>query len=520
MQPRRGTDKMKILAIDDLVKRVNNLKGQGRKIVHCHGCFDLMHPGHIKYFQAAKKMGDILLVTVTPDIYVDKGPGRPVFNEGLRAESIAALECVDFVAINQWPTAEETLRLLRPDIYVKGQEFEKLQDRTGKIQKEAAVAKEIGARLCFTHGAVFSSTALINSHPEIIENFLNIYSQEVKGFLKDFSKKYNFSEIKEKINSLSGLRVMLVGDGIIDEYHYCEALGKSAKANLVVNKYLGHEVFAGGAFAIANHLSGLCSEIELVSLLGNDPAREDFVRKSLKPNIKSRFFYRQDSPTVTKKRYINQYLNQKMFEVNFLDESYISARLESEVVKYLKASLPRYDLVLVSDFGHGFITDKVIQVIERLAVKFAVNTQINAANAGYNMITKYHKPAYVCLDEPELRLAAQERFADIECVAKKVLKNAGADCLIVTLGKKGSLGINKNKELNRTPVFSSKVIDTVGAGDAFFAFTAPCVAQNMPLDLVSFIGNAVGALAVQIVCNKKPVEKYELFEFIHTLLRR
>ncbi len=155
---------MKILKIEELAEKIAALKSEGKKIAHCHGCFDLMHPGHIKYFQAAKKMGDILIVTVTPDIYVDKGPDRPVFNENLRAESIAALECVDFVAINQWPTACETLRLLRPDIYVKGQEFENLEDKTGKIQKENAIVREIGAELKFTQEIVFSSTELISKY--------------------------------------------------------------------------------------------------------------------------------------------------------------------------------------------------------------------------------------------------------------------------------------------------------------------------------------------------------------------
>lgn len=155
---------MKIVDIEKLAHKIRNLKAEGKKIVHCHGCFDLMHPGHIKYFQAAKKMGDILVVTISPDIYVDKGPGRPVFNEVLRAESIAALECVDYVAINKWPTAEDTLRLLRPHIYVKGQEFEKLEDKTGKIQREYEVVKEIGAEVRFTHEVVFSSTNLLNKY--------------------------------------------------------------------------------------------------------------------------------------------------------------------------------------------------------------------------------------------------------------------------------------------------------------------------------------------------------------------
>ena len=155
---------MNIVELEELEETLRDLRSKGKKIVHCHGCFDLMHPGHIKYFQASKGMGDILVVTVTPDVYVDKGSGRPVFNQDLRAESIAALECVDYVAINKWQTAEETLRLLRPNIYVKGQEFENLEDKTGKIQREAEVVKEIGAEIRFTHEIVFSSTKLINQY--------------------------------------------------------------------------------------------------------------------------------------------------------------------------------------------------------------------------------------------------------------------------------------------------------------------------------------------------------------------
>lgn len=155
---------VKIVIIDELAHILHKLKSEGEKLVLCHGCFDLMHPGHIKHFQAAKEMGDILVVTVTPDVYVDKGPGRPAYNQGLRVESIAALECVDYVAINKWPTAEETLKLLRPDIYVKGQEFKDIEDKTGKIQKEYKLAKELGIEVKFTHEIVFSSTKLLNQH--------------------------------------------------------------------------------------------------------------------------------------------------------------------------------------------------------------------------------------------------------------------------------------------------------------------------------------------------------------------
>ena len=155
---------MKILKFEELAEKIEELKAQGKKIVHCHGCFDLMHPGHIKHFQAARNIGDILIVTLTPDKYVDKGADRPVFSQNLRAESIAALECVDYVTVNKWATAEETLRFLKPDYYVKGQEFENLKDETGKLQKEYEVLKEIGSEMRFTHEIVFSSTELLNKY--------------------------------------------------------------------------------------------------------------------------------------------------------------------------------------------------------------------------------------------------------------------------------------------------------------------------------------------------------------------
>lgn len=504
---------MKILSLEGLVKKVEACKKAKKVVVQSHGIFDLIHPGVIKHLDSAKSQGDILVVTVIKDKDVKRGPGRPIFPEGLRAENVASLLQVDYVAIVDDDRPFECVKRLKPNIFAKGHSIKEGDDKTKDFIFEEAKKLYLGQmRIHETDGFSLSSS-------EIMKNFLNIYPDEVKGFLKHFGKKYSLREITQRINELQKLKILLIGDGIIDEYHYCESLGRSAKAPLVVNRYIEHETFAGGAFAIANHIAGICSGVHLVSLLSSTSSREDFIRKCMKPNVSMNFFNREDGPTIVKKRYINRYSNQKMFEVNYLNDNYINENLEDEVIKYLKSVVSDYDLVLISDFGHGFITKKIIDVIQKNGVKFAVNTQTNAANAGYNMITKYRRPEYVCLDESELRWAAQERFADIEFVAKKIIKEIRGKSLIVTLGKYGSLGVNDSNQVNRTPVFSSRVVDTVGAGDAFFAFTAPCICYNMPLDLASFIGNAVGALAVQIVCNKKSVEKYELFEFINALLK-
>ncbi|MBI5048535.1 MAG: adenylyltransferase/cytidyltransferase family protein [Deltaproteobacteria bacterium] len=504
--------KNKILTLDEIIDKAKALKKEGKVVVQSHGVFDLIHPGIIKHLNHAKKLGDVLIVSVIKDKDVHRGPGRPIFPEAFRAENVASLEQVDYVCLVDNEMPFECIKMIQPDIFAKGQaaheKDRKIHERLFKEEKEFYSDK---CRIIETEGFSLSSSHIIN-------NFLDIYPEETKKFLSDFKKKYSFSDIADRINALKDLKVMVIGDGIIDEYHYCEPLGKSSKANLVVNKYLSHEVFAGGTFAVANHIAGLCDNINLVSLLGREDSREEFIAKNLKPNVKTKFFYRDDGPSVIKKRYIHEYLNQKLFEVCYMNDDFISGELERDIIDYLVSEVPQYDMIMVSNFGHGFITDNIIEAIKTHAKKIAVNAQTNAANVGYNLITRYDDPDYVCLDESELRLSAQEKHADIEQVAKKIANDIKADCLIVTLGKKGSFGVNHNS-FNRTPIFSHKVVDTVGAGDAFFAYTAPCYAKRVPLDMLSFIGNAVGAIAVQIVCNKKSVEKFELLEFINTILK-
>jgi rfaE bifunctional protein nucleotidyltransferase chain/domain len=213
-------DGEKVLSLAALTERVNGFRKEGLKVVHCHGVFDLLHIGHIRYFEQAGRLGDILVVTVTPDKFVDKGPHRPAFEENLRAEAVASLHCVDFVALNLWPTAEETLRMLRPDVYVKGAEFKNMNDITGKIAKEAEVVREVGAKLAFTEDIVFSSSHLINHH-------LSNYPKEIAQYLELFRNRYDVEEILDYLEQPAPTTVLVVGDTILDEYQHCSAIGKS-----------------------------------------------------------------------------------------------------------------------------------------------------------------------------------------------------------------------------------------------------------------------------------------------------
>ncbi len=503
----------KVLVLDKLVALVEKLKSAGKIVVQSHGVFDLIHPGVITHLNSARKQGDVLIVTIIKDKDVRRGPGRPIFPEKLRAENVASLEQVDYVCLVEDNIPFECVSKIVPDIFAKGKAYiERDQVIHEKIfceEKEIYLGKW---RIYETEGFSFSSSQIIN-------NFLELYPDETRLFLADFVKKYSFDYIHRTLNELRKLKVLIIGDGIIDEYHYCATMGKSPKSQLIVNKYLNHDIFAGGAFAIANHIAGLCDEVELLTVLGTEDSREDFVLENLKSNVRTKLFYRDDGPTVIKKRYLNNYNRQKLFEVNFINDSFVPSDCESRIIDYLQSIVAGFDLVLVSDFGHGLITDRIIKTIGELAKKVAVNTQTNGANAGYNLVTKYSNVSFICLDDPEARLATQLKYAEVRDVGEKLLLATQAEYLMITLGSEGSMCFTREGGVNHTPAFSSRVIDIIGAGDAFFSFAAPCFAFGMHVELFSFIGNAAGALAVQIVGNKKPVEKYELLEFIHTILK-
>ena len=505
--------KTKILLFDELADKIVELKAAGKVVVQSHGIFDLIHPGILMHLDDACSQGDVLIVTVIKDKDVRRGPGRPIFPEDMRARNAAALAKVDYFCIVNDASPFESVKTLRPNVLAKGQGYRgRHKDIHEKLEAEERGLYFDQISIHETRGFSFSSSTIVN-------NFLDIYSEETKQFIKEFNVKYGFNYVADRINELNNMKVLLIGDGIIDEYFYTEPMGRSAKANLVVNKYLSCEAFAGGAFAIANHLASFCGKVHLMSLIGELDTREEFIRQNLKPNVEVELFTRSETMTVIKKRYLQENNKQKLFEINYLHDVYISGDIEERIIENLKKQILDYDVVLISDFGHGFITENIVNCIKEAGVRFGVNAQTNGANAGFNLITKYSDPYFVCLDEAEVRLAMQERFMDVKDIIPTITNSISAQNMIVTLGNKGSIGINRDGIINTTPIFSSKVVDTVGAGDAFFSYTSSCLASGMPMDAVSFVGNAVGALAVQILGNKKAVEKHELLEFIHAVLK-
>jgi len=503
----------KIRKIDELAEILEKLRSRKKRIVCCHGVFDLLHIGHIRYFSQARQRGDILVVTITPDRYVDKGPDRPAFAEILRAEAVASLDCVDYVAINEWPTAEETLRRLRPDVYVKGSEYKDISsDRTGKIADEKKVVDEIGAELAFTEDIVFSSTNLIN-------RYLSSRPAEVDKYLKLFSQRHTLDDILKTVDRMRDLKVLVVGDIIIDEYQFCEAIGKSSKDPALVLKHESSDLFAGGVLAVANHIANFADSVSLVSVIGENEGHEEFIRSQLNGNISSRFFVQPCAPTIVKRRFVDGYSFNKLFEVYVMDDSGLPPEQDCEMCKCLQRRLEECDLVIAADFGHGAISRNAVQLLSKSQAFLAVNTQANAGNRGFHTITRYSRADYASIADHELKLETRNGGQTLREDMQDISETIGCHQFVVTLGRRGCAVYSRKGGFVKVPAFAGAVVDRVGAGDAFFAITSLASKLDVDNEVVGFLGNIAGSIAVEVIGNKKSIEKGNVEKYVTSLMK-
>ncbi len=240
------------------------LKKQNKTVALCHGVFDLVHPGHIVHLEQAKKMADVLVVSVTAAEYVRKGPGRPYFDDEMRMKFLAALECVDYVMLSEGYTVDDIVECVKPDIYVKGEEYARAEDDiTGKITEEKALVEKYGGHIRYTTGQTFSSTNLINTA-------LSGLSDEVRCYMEDFTTRYSMKEIRAFSEKAESLKVLVVGDIIIDKYTYCDVQGLMSKDMGYSARIQSSEEHLGGSVAIARHLSSFTDHVTLLSVMGDE----------------------------------------------------------------------------------------------------------------------------------------------------------------------------------------------------------------------------------------------------------
>lgn len=506
----------KIRPIEELGRIADAARRAGRTVVLAHGVFDLLHMGHVRHLEAARSKGDVVMVTITADAFVNKGPGRPVFNENLRAEMLASLEYVDWVGINHALTAEPVLNAVRPSVYVKGSDYRDASDDiTGKIVAERELVEAHGGHIFFTDDITFSSSTLIN-------RYLNIYEPSLQEYLDTIRKDGTLERLMDLIERVRDYRVLFVGDAIIDEYQYVVPMAKAGKENMIATLFQEQEAFAGGVFAAANHAASFCRNVDVLTCLGGSDSFEDLIRVSLKNNVGLSFVTNEIAPTTRKCRFVDTGYNmRKLFEVYFMHDAPIMGELAERLNRMLLERIDAYDAVVVTDFGHGLLTRSTIDLLAKRSRFLAVNTQTNSGNLGFNLINRYPRADYVCLDSPEARLATHDKHSDIaDIVAEQMPRLIDCPRVIVTQGKHGCMAYERGAGgVHKVPALTNTIVDTVGAGDAFFAVTAPLVAAGATMPEAAFLGNVAGAMKVGIVGHRSSVEKVAFLKFLTALLK-
>lgn len=506
----------KIVSKEEFKKNIRpRLKGENKTIALCHGVFDLVHPGHIIHLEQAREMADVLVVSITAARFVRKGPGRPYFNDEMRMRVLEALECVNYVMLSEGYTVDDIIESVEPDIYVKGQEYQKAgDDITGKITEEKELVEKHGGRLGFTSGQVFSSTKLINTA-------MSGLSDEVRHYMEDFGTRHTMKEIKDYAEKIEKLKVLVVGDVIIDKYTYCTVQGMMSKDMGYSARLSNSEEYLGGSVAITRHLATFTDDVTLMSIIGNEESMRLRLFDELADRVQLKLTYSSVFPTIVKHRYLSRNEKReeykKIFAINNIPEN---QKYEEEAYAAFKEKLREkitdYDAVFLCDFGHGLIDRETIDIVQKGAKYLVLNCQTNSTNKGLNIITKYTRADAFSLDQQELKLAFPEYALDERFSLQKLSEHLQGSGWL-TRGAKGAYEVCE-EWVRECPAFTLSVKDTIGAGDAFFAAAGIFAAAGAPVEIGTFIGNIGGALGANIVGNKDAVEKVNVLKYASTLL--
>jgi rfaE bifunctional protein nucleotidyltransferase chain/domain len=506
----------KILDFDEAAAIFDQERLAGRRVVQCHGTFDLIHPGHIVHLEEARALGDLLVVTVTDEKHVNKGPGRPCFNDALRARTLTALECVDYVVLIPHTAAVEAIRLVKPHVYCKGSEYEDASnDVTGNIHDDLTEVHAHGGEVRYIGSVVFSSTRLLNRHFDHIP-------EKVRSCCQKLATRTSAAEIRTMVDGFQNLRVLVLGDTIIDQYACLKVQGLTSKNRIISGRFLHQDTYLGGALAVVRHVKEFCSNVRFFSLLGTEPWVDELVAGALRPEEDATL--REESfTTVVKKRYVEPLLAgnelSKLFSINYLNDEAPPQAVQDRLFEAVRREMKQCDVVLLADFGHGLMQKKLRELVQEEAPFLVLNCQTNSNNHGFNIITRqYQRADAFSLDNQEMMLSCGTRHFDPDKELAAIAASFGAESAWFTRGNVMTHGFAKKSPPVHIPPLVTDVTDTVGAGDAFFSVAGLAAASRLSAEISTFLGQLAGAQAVNIVGNERPISKAALLKGVQSLL--
>lgn len=469
------------------------------KVSFISGNFNIIHAGHIRLFKYAKSISDYLVIGV----YSDKKSNEYVYiKEKFRLDAIKQLGLVDkVVLINK--SLKSTLKSIKPNFIIKGLEFQ------NNYNEEEEIIKNFNCEIIFSSGEIsFSSSELFN----------NIHNKKEK-IPYEYLQRHQISknDIHQVLNKFNELKVLTIGDLIIDEYIECNVAGLSRETDSVVYSFSDKKLYLGGSGIIAAHASQVASKSYLISICGNDD-EEKFAKKKLSEyGVKNKIFKSSFRKTIKKTRFIDSQ-NRNLFRLNHLNKIPSSDKMRSDIYSHVSKIIKNFDILILADFNYGLIDEKLISKLLVLARKHNVFVAADSqASSQFGNINKFKDVDLIAPTEYEARSALNDNSSGLIILSEKLRKITHVNNILLTQGKDGVFihKFNKTKNIHENdtlPPFNNNPIDTSGAGDSMLVAASLAMKIRNNLWEASIIGSLFASIQVSrkgnIPITKKNIENF------------
>ncbi len=496
------------------------LREAGLRLVQCHGCFDIVHPGHIRHLRQAKSLGDVLLVSITGDDTMKKGTGRPLIPQELRAENLAALDFVDFVYVEPGPTAVDLLEWVRPDVYVKGKEYEFNNDPRFRIERETV--EKHGGRVVFSSGdVVFSSSALIAAMEQSVDPFHARLAQLTQA------PELGATDLGEILSNIRGKRVVVVGETILDTYTMCDRPDVAGESPVMTLRPLEQRKYDGGAAIIARHAAALGACPVLVTTLPENAESRALVARLNSEGIEVRSLA-AGARIAEKQRLLVG--TQKMVKIDLVEPLVLDAAQQRELLGLAKdAAAGGCDAAIIADFGLGLFSPSLLSEMCGALRPLAGVLSGDVSGRRSNLLAMRDMDL-LCPSENELRDATRKHSEGVPLAVWTLLEATQTKNAIVTLGGDGLIAFNRlsfdgaetstddgsfSRRLGseHVPALAPMAIDALGCGDALLTTATLAMAAGAGLLPAAFLGACAAGIQVQRLGNL-PVSASEIRKMV------
>lgn len=462
-------------------------KAQANKIVFVSGNFNVVHPGHLRLLKFAHDCGDFLAVGLNDDSSRDV-----TVPEQMRLDSMRAISLVNSAFILREPP-ESFIRRLKPAIVVKGKEYEE------RHNPEQQAVEEYGGRLLFGSGEVrFSSLDLLRREYRET-NFSTIKKPQ------EFAARHGFSvhDLKRVLPKMNGMKVVVTGDLIIDEYIDCDPLGMSQEDPTIVVTPINRERFVGGAAIVAAHARSLGADVRYFSVAGTDEAAVFGTDLLKRYKVDAVLISDESRPTTLKQRY--RAAGKTLLRVSHLRQHAISPEIAHALCSALDPDVRTCDLLIFADFNYGCLPQSLVDRVSALGREHGRRMVADSqASSQLSDISRFKGMLLVTPTEREARLALRDFDSGLVILAEKLRRAASAENVVVTLGNEGVLvhGRSNGEYItDRLPAFNTAPKDTAGAGDSFITCSAMAMCCGLDTWRSAYLGSLAAACQVGRVGN-------------------